>query len=80
MDTPETDIGTPEAIMRHALAGKERRRHELAALPYEEKLRMLLRMQRMADAIRQTRGGAPRAWPIDEETLLPIPPTEAKPH
>lgn len=46
--------------------------HELAALPYAEKVRILLRLQHMGDAIGQTRGAAPRAWPINEETLMPL--------
>lgn len=57
--------------MRSALARKERRRKELAALPYAEKIRIVLRLQRMADAVGQTRGAAPRAWRIDEDTLMP---------
>lgn len=55
--------------MNAALSAKQQRRRELAALPYADKIRILLRLQRMADAIRQTRGAAPRAWPIDEEAL-----------
>jgi hypothetical protein len=58
--------------MQAALAAKQRRRHELAALPYEEKLRILLRLQQMGDIIRQTRGGSAGAWPIDEKTLMPM--------
>lgn len=54
-----------------ALAAKRQRRRELAALPYADKVRILLRLQRITDVIRQTRGAVPRAWPIDEETLLP---------
>lgn len=54
-----------------ALAAKHQRRRELAAIPCGDMVRILLRLQRMADAIRQTRGAAPRAWPIDEETLRP---------
>jgi len=63
---------TTETVMRRTLALKQRRRQELAALPYAEKLRILLRMQRMTDAIRRTRGAPPRAWPISEITLLPL--------
>ncbi|WP_053958384.1 hypothetical protein [Sulfobacillus thermosulfidooxidans] len=60
--------------MAGVIVAKDRRRQALAALPYEEKLRILLRLQRMADAIRQTRGLPPRAWPLDDETLLPLSP------
>ncbi len=65
-------MDTADSLMRHALARKRQRRHALAALPYAEKLRVLLRMQRMADAIRRTRGAPPRAWPISEDRLLPL--------
>ena len=60
-----------ENLMRSALARKERRRRELAALPYAEKIRILLRLQRMADAAGRTRGVPPRAWQIDEQSLMP---------
>lgn len=65
-------MDTTDTLMRHALARKQQRRHALAALPYAQKLRILLRMQRMADAIRRTRGAPARAWPISEDTLLPL--------
>ncbi|PSR29727.1 MAG: hypothetical protein C7B46_18390 [Sulfobacillus benefaciens] len=58
--------------MEAALAAKQKHRRELAALPYEEKLRILLRLQHLSDAIRQTRGASARAWPLDEKTLLPM--------
>lgn len=64
-------MDTAEGVMRAALAAKLQRRRELAALPYAEKVRILLRLQRMADAIRATRGAAPRAWLIDEDSLMP---------
>ncbi len=64
-------MDTAENLMRSALAHKEQRRKELAALPYAEKIRILLRLQRMADAVGRTRGAAPRAWKIDEQTLMP---------
>ena len=65
-------MDTTENLMRRALDQKERRRRELAALPYAEKIRILLRMQRMTDAIRKTRGAPPRAWQIDEQSLMPL--------
>ena len=65
-------MDTAETVMRRTLMHKQRRRRALAALPYTEKLRILLRMQRMTDAIRRTRGVPPRAWPISEITLLPL--------
>lgn len=53
------------------LTVQQKHRRELASLPYEEKLRILLRLQRLSDTIRQTRGAPRRAWPLDETTLLP---------
>ncbi len=58
-------------IVQAALAAKQRRRRALAALPYADKLRILLALQQMADAIGQTRGAPPRAWPLNATTLLP---------
>lgn len=65
-------MDTPEILMRRALARKELRRRQLAALPYAEKIRILLRLQRMADVAGRKRGIPPRAWPIDEQSLLPL--------
>ena len=65
-------MDTAENLMSSALADKDRRRRDLAALPYAEKVRILLRLQRMADDIRKTRGAAPRAWNLDERTLSPF--------
>lgn len=65
MNTPYSDWITS------LFAAKEARRQALAALPYEEKLRILLHLQRIADSIRQTRGLPAQAWPLDSETLLP---------
>lgn len=58
-------------LMQLALAGKQRRRRALAALPYADKVRVLLRLQQMADAIGATRGAPARSWPLDPATLLP---------
>ncbi len=44
---------------------KQRRRRELAGLPIERKIRILLTMQKMADDIRLRTGGARhRIWDI----------------
>ena len=65
-------MDTPEILMRRALAQKELRRKRLAALPYAEKIRLLLRLQRMADVAGGKRGVPPRAWQIDERSLMPL--------
>lgn len=55
--------------LQHIFDAKEQRRKELAALPYTDKLRILLKLQRMADVGRAARGLPPKAWPFDPETL-----------
>lgn len=58
-----------KAIFDAQIEAKERRRKELAALPYTEKLKILLKLQRMADVGRAIRGLPPKAWPFDPDTL-----------
>jgi len=43
-------------------AAKERRRQHLAALPFPEKIRLVVRLQRMAAPILRARGRAVRVW------------------
>jgi hypothetical protein len=45
-------------------AAKEARRHRLAALPFPEKIRMLVRLQHMAVSILRARGRDVRPWNI----------------
>jgi hypothetical protein len=52
---------------------KNRRRKELAALPFREKFKILLKLQRMADVGRAARGLPPKAWPFDPDTGELIP-------
>ena len=42
---------------------KQKRRHDLAALPVEEKFKMLVQLQRMAVSIFSQRGIKRKAWP-----------------
>lgn len=46
-------------------AAKQRRRHELARLPIEEKLRAVVRLQKMAAPILRKRGAAVRCWKLE---------------
>ena len=46
-------------------AAKERRRVRLAALPFPEKVRAVVRMQQMAAPILLARGRNARVWPVD---------------
>ena len=45
-------------------AAKDARRRRLAALPFPEKIRMLVRLQRMAAPILRARGRDVRPWSI----------------
>jgi hypothetical protein len=48
------------------IAAKERRRRELAALPFPEKVRIVVQMQKMVEPILRARGRAVRVWPLDD--------------
>jgi len=47
------------------IAAKERRRRELAALPFPEKVRIVVRMQKMVEPILRARGRPTCVWEID---------------
>ena len=47
------------------LAAKQRRRHELARLPIEEKLRAVVRLQELAAPILRLRGKVVRCWNLE---------------
>ena len=47
-------------------AAKEARRHELAALPFPEKVRAVVRLQQMAAPLLRARGQFVRVWPVDD--------------
>ena len=57
------DTLTPEVT--RLFAAKERRRKELAAFPYPEKVRLVIKLQQMAAPILRARGQAVRVWPLD---------------
>ncbi|MBI4229373.1 MAG: hypothetical protein HY608_00900 [Planctomycetes bacterium] len=48
--------GTPEALFREALVAKEHRRARLARLPFEEKLGIVVELQRLANVLRASAG------------------------
>jgi hypothetical protein len=54
----------PPEIARLFAAHEEHRRH-LAALPFPEKVRMVVQMQRMVAPILRARGHAIRVWQIN---------------
>jgi hypothetical protein len=51
-----------ERDLNRLLAGKERRRQELARLPIEEKIRAVVRLQQLAAPILKHRGKHVRCW------------------
>lgn len=54
---------TPE--IAKLFAAKEERRRKLAALPFPEKVRAVVRMQEMAAPLLRARGRQARVWSID---------------
>ena len=48
------------------LAAKQRRRKELARLPIEEKIRIVVKLQELAAPILRERGKIVRCWKLDE--------------
>jgi hypothetical protein len=50
--------------IRQLFAAKEARRHRLAALPFPDKVRAVVRLQRMAAPILRMRGQRVRVWTI----------------
>jgi len=51
-----------ERELKQLLAGKQRRRQDLARLPIEEKLRAVVRLQQMSAPILRQRGKLVRCW------------------
>ena len=47
------------------VTAKEKRRHKLAALPFAEKVRLVVKLQQMAAPVLRARGRAVRVWPLD---------------
>ena len=48
------------------LAAKEDRRHKLSQLPFPEKVRVVVRLQRMAEPVLRARGRQVRVWDIEK--------------
>jgi len=44
------------------IAAKEQRRHKLAALPFPEKVRIVVQLQRMVAPVLRARGRPVRVW------------------
>jgi hypothetical protein len=45
-------------------AAKEKRRHELARLPFPEKVRAVIQLQELATVILRSRGKVVKPWPV----------------
>jgi hypothetical protein len=60
-----------ERDLSNILAGKQRRRHELARLPIEEKLRAVVRLQELAAPILRLRGKTVRCWKLQAPSGAP---------
>jgi hypothetical protein len=58
------DVLKPE--IARLFAAKEARRHKLAALPFPEKVRVVVRLQEMAAPVLRARGRKVRVWTIDK--------------
>jgi hypothetical protein len=54
------------------LAAKERRRRQLAALPFPDKVRQVMQMQQMAAPILRARGRCIRVWHVDESEMRDV--------
>ena len=50
-------------------AAKEARRHELAALPFPEKVGAVVRLQQMVAPLLRERGRHVRVWPSDDSRI-----------
>jgi len=52
------------------IAAKERRRRKLAALPFAEKVRLVIKLQQMAAPLLKARGRSVKVWPLEEGKLV----------
>lgn len=57
------DSLTPETM--RLFAAKQQRRHRLAALPFPEKVKAVIRLQQMAAPLLRRQGKAVRVWAAD---------------
>jgi hypothetical protein len=52
------------------ITAKERRRHTLAALPFVEKVRLVVKLQQMAAPILRGRGRSVVVWTLDDQKTV----------
>jgi hypothetical protein len=60
MDTLKPEIA-------RLIAAKEQRRHELARLPFAEKVRLVVKLQHMAAPVLRARGRSVKVWPFHDD-------------
>ena len=56
------------AELERILSAKQARRQRLAALPFPEKVRALVRLQAMVAPIQRAKGRSVRAWRLEPES------------
>jgi len=66
------EILNPE--MTRLLTAKGTRRRKLAALPFPDKVRAVLQLQRMVAPLWRARGKQVRVWKIDEPAMRNVTP------
>lgn len=59
---------TPE--IARLIAAKEFRRRKLAALPFAEKVRIVIKLQQMAAPVLRARGRLVKVWPLEESKTI----------
>ena len=58
-------LGPLSPEIARLLAAKEQRRRQLAALPFPDKVRLVVKLQQMAAPILRARGRSIRVWQLD---------------
>jgi len=62
-----TDLEQVEIVLARLLQAKEERRKELARLPIEEKVKIVVRMRHMAAPLLREHGKDVHPWKINEK-------------
>jgi hypothetical protein len=55
-----------DSEMARVITAKERRRQKLAALPFAEKVRLVVKLQQMAAPVLRARGRSVAVWALDD--------------
>jgi hypothetical protein len=63
------DLDQLKAELARIFAAKERRRKDLAALPYSEKVKMVVHLQEMTAPILRMRGKSVKVWKINQDSV-----------